>query len=62
MNDKPSDESADLDLLRDWMNGVGGGISVGNTKLKSVKISKSGDKITIVLRKQKEKKKADAST
>ncbi|CCJ07930.1 hypothetical protein [Methylocystis sp. SC2] len=38
---------------------VGGSISLGESQLKSVEVSKSGDRLTIVLKKKKQKKGAD---
>ncbi len=52
-------DTTDLDLLREWMSKVGGGISIGESKLKSAKVSKSGDKLTIVLKKKSQKSKAE---
>ncbi len=49
--------TTELDLVGDWMTSVGGGISIGDSKLKSAKVSKSGDKLTIVLKKKSQKTK-----
>jgi len=54
-NEKP-DEMTDAARLRDWMDSVGGNVYPGSSTLKSVNESKDGDKITIVLKRQKEKK------
>jgi hypothetical protein len=54
-NEKP-DEMTDAARLRDWMDSVSGNVYPGTSTLKSVKESKDGDKITIVLKRQKEKK------
>ena len=54
-NEKP-DEMTDGDRLRNWMDSVAGNVYPGTSTLKSVKESKDGDKITIVLKRQKEKK------
>ncbi len=53
-------ETNDLDLVREWMSGVNGGISIGDSKLKSAKVSKSGGKLTIVLKKKSQKTKHPA--
>jgi PDZ domain-containing secreted protein len=54
--DGKPDEMTDAARLRDWMDSVGGNVYPGSSTLKSVKESKDGDKITIVLKRQKEKK------
>ena len=53
--DGKPDEMTDAARLRDWMDSVSGNVYPSST-LKSVKESKDGDKITIVLKRQKEKK------
>jgi hypothetical protein len=40
-------------LVREWMDSLGGNVATGACKLKSVKISKKGAKLTIVLKKRK---------
>ncbi len=54
--DGKPDEMTDATRLRDWMDSVSGNVYPGSSTLKSVKESKDGDKITIVLKRQKEKK------
>jgi hypothetical protein len=54
-NEKP-DEMTDAARLRDWMESVGGNVYPGASTLKSVKESEDGDKITIVLKRTKEKR------
>ena len=54
--DGKPDEMTDAARLRDWMDSVSGNVYPGSSTLKSVKESKDGDKITIVLKRQKEKK------
>jgi len=56
MADEKPDEIADAARLRDWMDSVAGNVYPGTSTLKSVKESKDGDKITIVLKRNKEKK------
>jgi hypothetical protein len=56
MADEKPDERTDAARLRDWMDSVSGNVYPGTSTLKSVKESKDGDKITIVLKRQKEKK------
>ncbi len=57
-NEKP-DEMTEGDRLRNWMDSVAGNVYPGTSTLKSVKESKDGDKITIVLKKKKQKKNVD---
>ena len=49
---KPSGKT-DADHMRKWMDDVGGSVFPGKSTLKSVEVSKSGDKLTIVLKKNK---------
>ena len=56
MADKNSDEITEIERLHRWIDAVGGNISLGESTLKSVKESKDGDKLTIVLKKKKQKK------
>ena len=51
--DRTVDEMTNGALLRQWMDGLGGNVATGACKLQSVKISKKGKKITIVLKKRK---------
>jgi hypothetical protein len=44
--------------MRGWLGGVGGNIFIGDSNLKSTKVSKDDDKLTIVLKKKKQKKNA----
>jgi hypothetical protein len=53
-NEKP-DEMTEGDRLRNWMDSVAGNVYPGTSTLKSVKESKDGDKITIVLKKKQKK-------
>ncbi len=57
MDEKASQvpESEALYLVRAWMAAVGGGVSIGDSKLKSAQVSKSGNKLTIVLKKKAKK-------
>lgn len=41
------------DAARAWLEGVGGNLIVGEGKLKSVKVSKKGNRITLVLKRRK---------
>jgi hypothetical protein len=50
---------SDIEHLHQWMDAVGGNIFAGEAILKSVKESKDGDKLTIVLKKRKQKKTVD---
>ena len=59
-NEKP-DEMTEGDRLRNWMDFVAGNVYPATSTLKSVKESKDGDKITIVLKKKKQKKNVDGA-
>jgi hypothetical protein len=56
--DMPNKKKADDERMRDWLASVGGNISRGDSNLKSTKVSKDDDKITIVLKKKKQEKNA----
>lgn len=51
-------KKADDERMRGWLGGVGGNIFIGDSNLKSTKVSKDDDKLTIVLKKKKQKKNA----
>ncbi len=53
MLDKSITEMTNSALVREWMDSLGGNVATGACKLKSVKISKKGAKLTIVLKKRK---------
>ncbi|KAF0128421.1 MAG: hypothetical protein FD148_1798 [Methylocystaceae bacterium] len=53
-NTKPEDMS-EIELLQRWIDAVGGNVFLGESTLKSVKESKDGDKLTIVLKKKTRK-------
>ena len=57
MSDKEPVKLADLDSLRDWMDAVGGSLYLGESEFKSIKVSKDGDKLTLVLKKKQKKAK-----
>ncbi|WP_363345829.1 hypothetical protein [Methylocystis echinoides] len=57
MQDEKGLETPDVARMRAWLEGVGGNIFVGDGKLKSVKISKKGNKLTLVVKKNKKKDK-----
>jgi hypothetical protein len=59
MTKKKSDKQTDLERLHQWLASIGGNISLGASALKSSETSKSGDKLTIVLKKPKRTKKPD---
>jgi len=59
MSNKKADEMAEIERLHRWIDGVGGNISFGDSVVKSVEESKDGDKLTIVLKKRKQKKKTE---
>lgn len=52
MQDKRPEETADPARLSAWMEDIGGSVFVGQGKLKSVKISKSGNKLTLIIKKK----------
>jgi|APFre7841882630_1041343.scaffolds.fasta_scaffold666927_1 hypothetical protein len=56
MSDKKSEEISNIERLHRWMEAVGGNLFPGDSELKSVKESKDGDKLTIILKKKKQKK------
>lgn len=58
MSSEKQSEITDIERLHQWMEAVGGSVFPGESTLKSVKNSKDGDKITIVLKKKKQKKNA----
>lgn len=52
-------DKTEAEILQQWIGAVGGSISLGESLLKSVEASKRGDKLTIVLKKKKQKKGSD---
>jgi hypothetical protein len=52
-------DKTEAEILQQWIEAVGGSISLGESLLKSVEASKRGDKLTIVLKKKKQKKGSD---
>ena len=54
----PNKKKADDERMRGWLGGVGVNIIIGDSNLKSTKVSKDDDKLTIVLKKKKQKKNA----
>ena len=60
MQDENAVETDDAARMRAWLEGVGGNVVVGEAKLRSVKISKTGNKLTIVVKKSKKKEKSPA--
>ena len=50
---KRIDQEMNSALVRYWMDSLGGDVTTGACKLKSVKISKKGKRLTIVLKKKK---------
>jgi hypothetical protein len=45
-------ETPNAELVNEWLESVGGQIRTGAAKLKSVKLSKDGDKITLVIKRK----------
>ena len=56
--DMTDSEKTEAEILQQWIESVGGSVSPGESLLKSVEVSKKGDKLTIVLKKKKPKKEA----
>ncbi len=56
MRKKSPDGTSDNERIGHWMANLGGGPFIGDATLKSVKISKKGRKLTIVLKKKKTKR------
>jgi hypothetical protein len=61
MADTKPEEMSEIELLKRWIDAVGGNISLGEGTLKSLKVSKDGDKLTVVLKKNKQKKSKKSS-
>ena len=59
MSKEKPDDLTDIERLRHWMEAVGGNIFLGLSALKSIEESKDGDKLTIVLKKKKQKANTD---
>jgi hypothetical protein len=53
MGKKKPDEQTDLERLHEWMAATGGNITRGDNTLESIETSKSANKLTIVLKKNK---------
>jgi hypothetical protein len=53
MQDKTAPETADLAQMHAWLEDVGGSFFIGEGKLDTVKISKNGNKLTLVVKKRK---------
>jgi hypothetical protein len=54
-------ETQDAARMRAWLEDVGGNIFLGEGRLKSAKVSKKGDKLTLVVKKGKKKKKNETA-
>lgn len=57
MQDKTVPETADLTQMHAWLEDVGGSFFIGEGKFDTVKISKNGNKLTLVVKKRKKKNK-----
>ena len=53
MSKKKDEELSELERLHGWLSQVGGNITLGSASLDVVEASKSGNKLTIVLKKPK---------
>lgn len=62
MAKKKSAGPTELERLHEWLGGVGGNFAFGAASLESVEASKSGNKVTIVLKKPKPAKAEDGGT
>ncbi len=58
MQDENALETKDVSRVRAWLEGVGGNIFIGEGKLKTVKISKRGNKLTLGVKKNRKKDKS----
>jgi|WetSurMetagenome_2_1015567.scaffolds.fasta_scaffold1297084_1 hypothetical protein len=57
MIEKKTPAATDAERLTDWMEGLGGQIDLGAGKIKSLKLSKKGDRLTLVIKKKASEKK-----
>jgi hypothetical protein len=48
-------ETPDAEMVNEWLESVGGQIRTGAAKLRSVKLSKDGDKMTLVIKRKSRK-------
>lgn len=60
MAKKRNEGPTELERLHEWLGGVGGNIALGMASIEAVEASKSGKKLTIVLKKPKPAKPAEA--
>jgi len=56
---KENEEPTDIERLHEWISGVGGNITLDAARLEAVEASKSGNRLTIVLKKPKPSKAAE---
>lgn len=52
MKDKVVASKSDVELVSAWLHDAGGEFLLGAATLKSVKLSKHGDKLTLVIKKK----------
>lgn len=52
MNEKKTPAAKNAESMNEWMEGVGGQIHIGAAKIKSVKVSKKGGRLTLVIKKK----------
>jgi hypothetical protein len=64
MNDKKLPDAPGPEMASEWLQSIGGEFRIGAGKLKSAKLSKKGDRLTLVIKKKstKEKVRDDASS
>jgi hypothetical protein len=52
MKEKKAPVATDAELMDAWMESVGGKLLIGEGKLKSVKISRKGDRLTLAIKRK----------
>lgn len=57
MNDERALATTDASRMHTWLEGVGANLMIGHAELKSVKISKNGKKLTLVIKNKAKKQK-----
>lgn len=60
--ERQQDVTDDAARMRTWLEDAGGAISLGGVRLKSVKVSKNGKKLTLVIKKKGKKSRNEGSS
>lgn len=60
--ERQQDVTDDAARMRTWLEDVGGAISLGDVRLKSAKVSKNGNKLTLVIKKKGKKSRKEGSS